>query len=56
MHKQPTDPVAASEALKFFNWAYASGGKMAEELHYVPMPASVIGAVRKAEQRVRHWK
>ena len=47
MHKQPTDPVAASEALKFFNWAYASGGKMAEELHYVPMPASVIGAVQK---------
>ena len=46
MHKQPTDPVAASEALKFFNWAYASGGKMAEELHYVPMPASVIGAVQ----------
>lgn len=47
MHKQPPDPVAASEALKFFNWAYASGGKMAEELHYIPMPASVIGAVRK---------
>ena len=47
MHKQPTDPVAASEALKFFSWAYASGGQMAEELHYVPMPASVIGAVQK---------
>src|SRR5204863_9688922 len=47
MHKQPPDPVAASEALKFFNWAYASGGKMAEELHYIPMPAGVIGAVQK---------
>src|SRR5262245_7016422 len=22
MHKQPTDPVAAGEVLKFFNWAY----------------------------------
>ena len=36
MHKQPPDPVAASEALKFFNWAYASGGKMAEELRLHP--------------------
>ena len=47
MHKQPTDPVAASAALKFFNWAYARGGTMAEELHYVPMPARVVGAVQK---------
>ena len=45
MHKQPTDPVAASEALKFFNWAYASGGKMAEELHYVRC-RELIGAVQ----------
>jgi len=47
MHKQPTDPVAAAEALKFFNWAYAKGGKMAEELDYVPMPSSVVNAVEK---------
>src|SRR5262249_924542 len=25
MHKQPSDPVAAAEVLKFFNWAYAKG-------------------------------
>jgi phosphate transport system substrate-binding protein len=47
MHKQPTDPVAAAEALKFFNWAYAKGGKMAEELDYVPMPGNVVNAVQK---------
>ena len=47
MHKQPTDPVAAAEALKFFNWAYAKGGKMAEELDYVPMPGNVVNAVKK---------
>jgi phosphate transport system substrate-binding protein len=47
MHKQPTDPVAAAEVLKFFNWAYAKGDKMAEELDYVPMPPNVINAVRK---------
>src|SRR6516164_181222 len=47
MHKQPSDPVAAAEVLKFFNWAYAKGGKMAEELDYVPMPGNVVNAVQK---------
>jgi phosphate transport system substrate-binding protein len=47
MPKQPTNPVAAAEALKFFNWAYARGGRMAEELDYVPMPGNVVNAVRK---------
>jgi phosphate transport system substrate-binding protein len=43
--KQPQDPAAATEALKFFAWAYAKGGKMAEELDYVPMPQKVIGSI-----------
>jgi phosphate transport system substrate-binding protein len=47
MHKQPSDPVAAAEVLKFFNWAYAKGGKMAEELDYVPMPSNVVNAVQR---------
>ena len=47
IHKQPKDPAAAAEALKFFAWAYAKGSKMAEELHYVPMPANVVNSVQK---------
>jgi phosphate transport system substrate-binding protein len=47
MHKQPADPAAAVAALKFFDWAYAKGGGMAEELDYVPVPAKVIDAVRR---------
>jgi len=47
IHKQPQDPVAAAEALKFFAWAYAKGGKMAEELDYVPMPAKVVDQIKK---------
>jgi len=47
MHKQPGDPAAAAEALKFFAWAYAKGGAMAEDLDYVPMPAGVSAAVQK---------
>ena len=45
--KQPPDPAAAAEALKFFTWAYEKGDKMAEELDYVPMPNKVIGEVEK---------
>jgi phosphate transport system substrate-binding protein len=45
IHKQPTNRPAAAEALKFFAWAFAKGAKMAEELDFVPMPASVVGSV-----------
>jgi phosphate transport system substrate-binding protein len=47
MPKQPNDVAAAGAALKFFDWAYAKGGKMAEELDYVPMPANVVAAVHR---------
>ena len=42
VYKQPPDAAATGEALKFFAWAYKNGGKMAEELDYVPMPANVV--------------
>ena len=45
IHKQPKDGPAAAEALKFFAWAYAKGSKMAEELDFVPMPASVVNTI-----------
>jgi phosphate transport system substrate-binding protein len=47
IHKQPQDPAAAAEALKFFAWAYAKGGQAAQDLDYVPMPANVVGAIQK---------
>jgi phosphate transport system substrate-binding protein len=45
--KQPPDPVAAAEALKFFAWAFDKGGKMAEELDYVPMPKKVVNEIKR---------
>jgi phosphate transport system substrate-binding protein len=47
MHKRPNDAATAAAALKFFDWAYVKGGKMAEELDYVPMPAGVVAAVHR---------
>jgi phosphate transport system substrate-binding protein len=42
----PQDAAATAEALKFFNWAYKSGGQMAAELDYVPLPEALIKQVR----------
>ena len=46
IHKQPQDPAAASEALKFFAWAYDKGEKMADELDYIAMPKNVAASVK----------
>ena len=52
MHKAQDKPAIASASLKFFDWAYARGDKMAADLDYVPMPDSVKQLVHKlwAEQ------
>jgi phosphate transport system substrate-binding protein len=47
MYKKPTDPAAATEALKFFAWSYEKGGKMAEDLDYIPMPKNVVDSIKK---------
>jgi phosphate transport system substrate-binding protein len=47
MHKVQEKPVNAANALKFFDWAYVNGDKMADELDYVPLPASVKDLVRR---------
>jgi len=48
MAKQPNDVAASAEALKFFDWSFANGGKAAEALDYIPMPDNVVGMIRKA--------
>jgi phosphate transport system substrate-binding protein len=47
MYKKAKDPAATTEALKFFAWSYKDGGKMAEELDYVPMPENVVQSVEQ---------
>jgi phosphate transport system substrate-binding protein len=47
MHKDATDRAASQEALKFFKNSFDKGGKMAEELDYIPMPDSVVKQVEK---------
>ena len=47
MYKVQDKPASATAALKFFDWAYANGDQMADELDYVPLPASLKSLVRK---------
>jgi phosphate transport system substrate-binding protein len=47
VYKQPVNPAATGQALKFFDWAYKNGGAMAEELDYVPLPSRVVADVEQ---------
>lgn len=47
MYKDPENKTNAAEVLKFFDFAFKDGKKMAEDLDYVPMPDSTTDYIRK---------
>jgi phosphate transport system substrate-binding protein len=53
MHKKADKPENAATALKFFDWAYAEGDKMALDLDYVPLPDSVVKLVKAEWKKVQ---
>jgi phosphate transport system substrate-binding protein len=53
MNKAQEKPADAAAALKFFDWAYANGDKMAEDLDYVPMPDSLKPVVAKVWAEIK---
>jgi len=48
MHKSQAEALTGRAVLKFFDWSYKNGAKMAAELDYVPMPAPVVKLVNEA--------
>jgi phosphate transport system substrate-binding protein len=42
LHKDQAKPEVGEAVLKFFDWSYKNGAKMAESLDYVPIPMSVV--------------
>jgi phosphate transport system substrate-binding protein len=46
MYAKPADPARSAAALRFFDWAFTNGDKLALDLEYVPMPAPVKAKVR----------
>ncbi len=53
MHKVEDKPAQAAEALKFFEWAYKDGGKMAEDLDYVALPDSLIKLIHASWGQIK---
>ncbi|MDO8770775.1 MAG: phosphate ABC transporter substrate-binding protein PstS [Burkholderiaceae bacterium] len=48
MHKAQDKPAQAAASLKFFAWGFKNGDKTADDLDYVPMPASVKTVIEKS--------
>ena len=46
VHKVQEKPESAKEVLKFFEWSFKNGAKMADELDYVPMPDPVVKLIQ----------
>ncbi len=53
MYLKNDKPQEAAEVLKFFNWAFDKGDKMAEDLDYVPLPDNVVALVRKEMAKIK---
>ena len=44
--KDPKDAARSAAVIKFFDWAYTNGSKIAADLEYIPLPKAVQDAVR----------
>jgi phosphate transport system substrate-binding protein len=53
LHKQQSKPEVAREVINFFDWAYLNGGKLADDLDYVPMPENVVKLVKQNWQQIK---
>jgi phosphate transport system substrate-binding protein len=48
MHKVQEKPETGKALLKFFDWAFTKGDKLASDLDYVPLPEEVVKLIRTA--------
>ena len=46
MYREPKNAKNSQETIKFFDWAFVNGGKLAAELDYVPLPKAVTDRIR----------
>lgn len=47
VYVKPDDPAKARGVTKFFDWTFANGDKMADDLDYVALPESVKNKIRQ---------
>ncbi|MCL2873092.1 MAG: phosphate ABC transporter substrate-binding protein PstS [Betaproteobacteria bacterium] len=53
MHKTQDKPTQAKETLNYFAWAYKSGGAMASELDYAPLPESLTKMIETSWAQIK---
>lgn len=53
MHKTQDKPAQGAEVLKFFEWSYKNGGKMATDLDYVPLPDSLVKQISGSWSKIK---
>jgi len=53
IHKQQQKQPTAIQMLKFFDWTFHAGAKLADELEYVPMPKDVVPLIQSAWEQVK---
>jgi phosphate transport system substrate-binding protein len=46
MYREPKNAKNSQETIRFFDWAFVNGAKMAAELDYVPLPRAVTDRIR----------
>ena len=53
VYKQPVDPAATADALKFFKWAFESGDQLALSLDYVPLPDAAVKVIEASWHQIQ---
>jgi phosphate transport system substrate-binding protein len=48
VHAKQEKPESGREVLKFFEWSFRNGARMADELDYVPIPEPVVKQIQAA--------
>lgn len=52
MHAKQDNAANAAQVLKFFDWGLTSGQATANELEYIPLPASVVALVKNEWKKI----
>jgi phosphate transport system substrate-binding protein len=52
VHAKSDKPAQTAEVLKFFDWAFKNGQKVADELDYVPLPDNLVKLVEESWKQI----
>ena len=53
VYKNPSDPTATANALKFFKWGFEQGDNLALGLDYVPLPDNAVSVIQTSWKAIQ---